>query len=150
MSPTRRTHLRRILFGEESKSSNKQFLFRRIAWRLQANAEGDLSGQARRRAVSIADDRDLRSSAEGIRGSTRFRIREHRSHRTSEGLQVAGTGYAARNISHARLTQIMVVLHLAPAIQEYILFLSPADARFVTELGLRQIAREPRWDRQRE
>ena len=37
----------RELFGEESKSSNKQFLFRRIAWRLQANAEGDLSERAR-------------------------------------------------------------------------------------------------------
>ncbi len=30
----------RELFGEESKSSNKQFLYRRIAYRLQANAEG--------------------------------------------------------------------------------------------------------------
>ena len=28
-------------------TSNKQFLFRRIAWRLQANAEGDLSERAR-------------------------------------------------------------------------------------------------------
>jgi hypothetical protein len=54
------------------------------------------------------------------------------------------------HISPARLTQIMVLLHLAPAIQEYILFLAAADARFVTELGLRKIAREPRWDRQRE
>jgi hypothetical protein len=53
----------RELFGEESKSSNKQFLFRRIAWRLQANAEGDLSGRARRRAAEIADDRDLRIRA---------------------------------------------------------------------------------------
>jgi hypothetical protein len=44
----------------------------------------------------------------------------------------------------------MVLLHLAPVIQEYILFLSAADARFITELGLRKIAREPRWDRQRE
>src|SRR5882762_7540023 len=51
------------LFGEESKSSNKQFLFRRIAWRLQANAEGDLSERARRRAAEIADDRDLRMRA---------------------------------------------------------------------------------------
>jgi hypothetical protein len=51
------------LFGEESKSSNKQFLFRRIAWRLQANAEGDLSERARRRATEIADDRDLRVRA---------------------------------------------------------------------------------------
>jgi hypothetical protein len=53
----------RELFGEESKSSNKQFLFRRIAWRLQANAEGDLSERARRRAVEIADDSDLRVRA---------------------------------------------------------------------------------------
>ena len=31
----------RELFGEESKSSNHQHLFRRIAWRLQAQAEGE-------------------------------------------------------------------------------------------------------------
>src|SRR6202050_1676848 len=53
----------RELFGEESKSSNKQYLFRRIAFRLQANAEGDLSERARRRAAEIADDRDLRMRA---------------------------------------------------------------------------------------
>ena len=34
----------RELFGEEPKSSSKQFLFRRIAWRLQANAEGGQVG----------------------------------------------------------------------------------------------------------
>ena len=51
------------LFGEASKSSNKHFLFRRIAWRLQANGEGDLSERARRRATEIADDRDLRIRA---------------------------------------------------------------------------------------
>jgi hypothetical protein len=44
----------------------------------------------------------------------------------------------------------MVLLHLAPSIQEYLLFLSVADARFITELGLREIAREPRWERQRQ
>jgi hypothetical protein len=54
------------------------------------------------------------------------------------------------HISPARLTQIMVLLHLAPSIQEYLLFLSAADTRFITELGLRKIAREPHWDRQRE
>ena len=41
----------RELFGAETRSSNKQFLFRRIAWRLQARAEGDLSERARRRAA---------------------------------------------------------------------------------------------------
>ena len=30
------------VFGHESRSNHKQFLVRRIAWRLQANAEGDL------------------------------------------------------------------------------------------------------------
>ena len=54
------------------------------------------------------------------------------------------------HISPSRLTQIMVLLHLAPAIQEYILFISDDDARFIAELGLRKIAREPCWDRQRE
>jgi hypothetical protein len=28
------------VFKDASRSSNKQYLFRRIAWRLQANAEG--------------------------------------------------------------------------------------------------------------
>ena len=65
--------------------------------------------------------------------------------------EISGYSELARlgHISPARLTQIMVLLHLAPAIQEYILFVSPADARFITELALRTIAREPRWDRQR-
>jgi hypothetical protein len=47
-------------FGEESRSNHKQFLFRRIAWRIQANAEGGLSERARRRALEIANDADLR------------------------------------------------------------------------------------------
>ena len=64
---------------------------------------------------------------------------------------VSSYGELARlgHITPARLTQIMVLLHLAPLIQEYLLFIATADARFITELGLREIAREPRWDRQR-
>jgi hypothetical protein len=53
----------REVYGEESKSSNKQFLLRRLAWRLQANAEGGLSERARRRAAEIADESDLRVRA---------------------------------------------------------------------------------------
>ena len=50
----------RELFGEESRSCNKQFLFRRVAWRMQALAEGDLTERARKRALEIANDADLR------------------------------------------------------------------------------------------
>jgi hypothetical protein len=51
------------VFGEASRSNHKQFLFRRIAWRIQANAWGGLSERARRRALEIADDADLRIRA---------------------------------------------------------------------------------------
>ena len=50
----------RELFGDESRSGNRQWLCRRCAWRLQALAEGDLSERARRRAIEIADDADIR------------------------------------------------------------------------------------------
>jgi hypothetical protein len=53
----------RELFGEESRSSNRMHLFRRIAWRLQARALGDLSEQARQRAAELADDVNLRERA---------------------------------------------------------------------------------------
>jgi hypothetical protein len=53
----------RDLFGEESPSSNRAHLFRRIAWRLQAQVQGDLSEQARRRASELANDTDLRLRA---------------------------------------------------------------------------------------
>jgi Protein of unknown function (DUF2924) len=51
------------LFGEESRSSNHTHLFRRIAWRLQAAAEGDLTERARQRAAELAEDVDLRLRA---------------------------------------------------------------------------------------
>ena len=53
----------RELFGEDSRSSNKQFLFRRIAWRLQAQAEGDVSERARRRIAEIVEETDFRVRA---------------------------------------------------------------------------------------
>jgi hypothetical protein len=49
-------------FGEATNASNRDWLLRRIAWRLQAQAEGGLSERARRRAAEIADDADLRTT----------------------------------------------------------------------------------------
>lgn len=48
------------VFGEATRSGNKQWLIRRIAWRIQALAEGDLSERARRRAAELARDADIR------------------------------------------------------------------------------------------
>jgi hypothetical protein len=49
-------------FGESTHTGNKTWLIKRIAWRLQALFEGDLSERARRRAAELANDADLRMS----------------------------------------------------------------------------------------
>ena len=50
------------LFSEETRVGNKLWLVRRLAWRLQALAEGDLSERARQRAAELAQDADVRLS----------------------------------------------------------------------------------------
>ncbi len=48
------------VFGEPVRSRHKQYLIHRIAWRLQANAEGGLSERALRRAEEPANVADAR------------------------------------------------------------------------------------------
>lgn len=50
------------LFGERPPTHHRVWLVKRLAWRIQALAEGDLSERARRRAAEIACDADLRLS----------------------------------------------------------------------------------------
>ena len=50
------------LFGEPTRTGNKIWLIKRIAWRLQALAEGDLSQRPRQRAAALANEADLRLS----------------------------------------------------------------------------------------
>lgn len=50
-------------FGETCRSRNKQYLVRRIAWRLQANVQGGLSTEALKRARELAIDADTRVTA---------------------------------------------------------------------------------------
>jgi hypothetical protein len=48
------------VFGETTRSRHKEYLVKRIAWRMQANSEGDLSERARQRAMELANDAELR------------------------------------------------------------------------------------------
>ncbi len=50
------------IFGEATAARHKTCLVKRIAWRTQALAEGDLSQRARCRAAELARDADLRMS----------------------------------------------------------------------------------------
>ncbi len=51
------------LFGEPTDGRHKGWLIKRILWREQAVAEGDLSERARRRAAELASESDLRVTA---------------------------------------------------------------------------------------
>jgi len=57
----RRKHIE--AFGEPTRSGHKDYLVKRIAWRLQAQESGDLSERARKRAEQLANDADLRTTA---------------------------------------------------------------------------------------
>lgn len=48
------------LFGEETKSHNKDYLFKRIAYRLQERKYGGLTEEARARAEALAEQAPIR------------------------------------------------------------------------------------------
>jgi hypothetical protein len=50
------------VFSEPTRSGNKDYLFKKLAWRIQSLAEGTLSERARRRAEELARDADLRTT----------------------------------------------------------------------------------------
>ncbi|QDT55942.1 hypothetical protein Pan44_39900 [Caulifigura coniformis] len=51
------------VFNEPARSGNKQWLFKRTAWGIQARAFGGISERARQRALEIANEADLRLKA---------------------------------------------------------------------------------------
>ncbi|MEX0586324.1 MAG: DUF2924 domain-containing protein [Pirellulales bacterium] len=57
------------VFGEETRAGNKPWLVKRIAWRLQSLAEGDISERARQRVAELANDADVRLSPPKVKPS---------------------------------------------------------------------------------
>ena len=51
------------VWEEPTNTRNKQWLVKRIAWKMQANIEGDISQRARRRAADLARGTDIRTTA---------------------------------------------------------------------------------------
>ena len=48
------------VFGDQTNANNRDWLVKRIAWRLQAQNEGGLSERAKQRAKELANEADLR------------------------------------------------------------------------------------------
>jgi hypothetical protein len=76
------------MFGELTNACNRAWLVKRIAWRLQALAEGDLSERARQRAAELANDADLRVSAPRPKA---VRVTRPRAAGTTDRSRLAGT-----------------------------------------------------------
>jgi hypothetical protein len=49
--------------GYRTNTRHRAYLIRKIAWRIQANAEGDLSDRAKKRARELANDAEVRLMA---------------------------------------------------------------------------------------
>jgi len=67
MTVTELRHKHVEAFGEPTGSGHKDYLVKRIAWRLQAQEAGDLSERARQRAETLANDADLRTTAPKVK-----------------------------------------------------------------------------------
>jgi hypothetical protein len=50
----------RVVYGEPTHSRHRHYLIRKIAWRLQTLADGELSERARKRAAELAKGAELR------------------------------------------------------------------------------------------
>jgi hypothetical protein len=66
----------REVYGEETRSGNKDWLWKRIAWRIQELKYGGLSERAKRRAAELANESDIRvrvpkSAFDGVQGAVR-------------------------------------------------------------------------------
>jgi hypothetical protein len=60
MSPAQLRDKYLEVFGEATRTGKKDFLFKRVAWRLQSLAEGSLSERAKQRAAELDRDADIR------------------------------------------------------------------------------------------
>jgi len=63
------------VFGDETRTGNKAWLVKRIAWRLQAMAEGGLSKRARQRAAELANEADIRMTPPKSKPATKSKER---------------------------------------------------------------------------
>jgi hypothetical protein len=93
-------------FGEPARVSNKAWLVKRIAWRLQTLVEGGLSERARCRATELARDADLRL-APPAKGAARATSKRAKQDGHDARLPQAGTVLARRY--KGRVVQVAVL-----------------------------------------
>jgi len=94
------------VFGEPSRSGNKDFLCKRIAWRIQAREEGGLSERARQRALELAHDADIRTTIPRLHRQTKG---ETRSAPHVTGTPVAMPGTVITRQYHGKTIEVCIL-----------------------------------------
>jgi hypothetical protein len=79
--------------GEACRSRHRQFLIKRIVWKIQCNALGDISERAKARALELAKDSDVRLTASKVnfRDCSETSISENVSFSNNVRLPIVGT-----------------------------------------------------------
>jgi hypothetical protein len=104
-----RTRYREV-FGADSRTAHKQHLVRQIAWRLQVQAQGDLSERARRRALEIANDADLKSQVPPHWEATESTAQTSRQVRHSRGAgRIPAAGTLLRRVYRDRTVVVKIL-----------------------------------------
>lgn len=91
------------VWREPTRSNNKVFLAKRIVWRLQAAAEGDLSERSRKRAEEIAADLDLRIRPDAQTHRTLAGVR------LRSGKELPRAGTVIRRVYKGRTLEVTVL-----------------------------------------
>ncbi|GIW81344.1 MAG: hypothetical protein KatS3mg105_3501 [Gemmatales bacterium] len=79
------------LFREPTRTRHRTYLVRKIAWKLQALVEGDLSERARRRAEELAHGTELRVMPPKADETTQAAVVAHGAMPTDARLPAPGT-----------------------------------------------------------
>jgi Protein of unknown function (DUF2924) len=99
------------LFGEPARSGNKAWLVKRLAWRLQTLAEGDLSERARLRAEQLANDADLRLSPPKHDGAVSMHRNVRATPRSLTDPRLPPPGNVLTRVYKGQTLQVRVLLH---------------------------------------
>jgi hypothetical protein len=95
------------VFGEPIRTGNKAWIIKRLAWRLQALAEGGLSERARQRASELAHEANIRLSPPKCRSTAPD---QEKSTRRSDPRLPAPGSVVTRSYK-GRMLQVRVLLH---------------------------------------
>jgi hypothetical protein len=95
------------VFGEPIRTGNKAWIIKRLAWRLQALAEGGLSERARQRASELAHEANIRLSPP--RGRSKASAPEKPTQRSDPRLPAPGSVLTRFYKGHT--LQVRILLH---------------------------------------